>query len=242
MERKKLKRSGGPVTAAGVMMSARNALLSTGPTSAEGKAISRYNALQHGLDAKKVVLVHLGETIEAWDEHLSQVINSLLPANYLEEELAGQVATLLWRLRRVQQYLSEKTSIGYETAEALAVELHCRGEVAVERVTETADRLRRAAALPDSRSLAKGIEYEGHLVKVITKLTAELRKQQAQRRGVLIVGAVVVRNEESEPNPGEKGPRLKRNRPRFDLIEEDGSLPLRRARTPHTPADAAAER
>jgi len=43
-------------TPAQILANRTNAQKSTGPRSAEGKAVSRFNALKHGLDAESIVL------------------------------------------------------------------------------------------------------------------------------------------------------------------------------------------
>ena len=52
-------------TPAQIAANRANAQKSTGPTSAEGKSISRFNALKHGLDAQSLIIP--GEDPAAYD-------------------------------------------------------------------------------------------------------------------------------------------------------------------------------
>jgi len=76
----------------------RNALKSTGPTTAEGKQRSRCNAIRHGLTAETVIAV-----LENSDDY--QAFEAAVTSDYeaetaVERELALRLASVLWRLRR----------------------------------------------------------------------------------------------------------------------------------------------
>jgi hypothetical protein len=76
----------------------RNALKSTGPTTAEGKQRSRCNAVRHGLTAETVI----GALEDAEDY---KAFEAAITADYdaesaVERELVLRLASLLWRLRR----------------------------------------------------------------------------------------------------------------------------------------------
>jgi hypothetical protein len=75
----------------------KNAQLSTGPRTSEGKAIVSKNALRHGVFA--AVPVVDGENAQEWADHRTGVLESLAPMGLLEVNLAERVALLLWRLR-----------------------------------------------------------------------------------------------------------------------------------------------
>ena len=77
----------------------RNARLSTGPITEEGKAKSRRNALRHGLAAETVIVA-----LEDADDYAA--FEMAVTADYdaqsaVERELVLRLASLLWRLRRV---------------------------------------------------------------------------------------------------------------------------------------------
>jgi hypothetical protein len=87
---------------------ATNALNSTGPTTDAGKAVTRMNAVSHGLRSPAPVVP--GENPAEWDAFRDGTISSLAPVGDLEAELAGRVAALFWRLRRVIRFEAGTTA------------------------------------------------------------------------------------------------------------------------------------
>jgi hypothetical protein len=76
----------------------RNARLSTGPVTEEGKKRSRQNALRHGLTAETVI-----DALENAEDYAA--FEMTVTADYdaqsaVERELVLRLASLLWRLRR----------------------------------------------------------------------------------------------------------------------------------------------
>src|SRR3954471_21886729 len=76
----------------------RNALKSTGPTSAEGKQRSRCNAVRHGLTAETVIGAL--EDAEDYKAFEATIIADYDAQSAVERELVLRLASLLWRLRR----------------------------------------------------------------------------------------------------------------------------------------------
>jgi hypothetical protein len=82
----------------------RNAQKSTGPKTAQGKAVSKMNAVKHGLLAQTVV-VHghkFKESEHEFKELCQEFYESLSPVGPLEKMLVDQIVTIAWRLRRVR--------------------------------------------------------------------------------------------------------------------------------------------
>jgi hypothetical protein len=90
-------------TAVQIAANRRNALKSTGPRTPEGKAVSRFNALQHGLDAESILLP--GEDPEACHRMVADYQAQFQPAFPLEEAHLATIIHPDWlrrRLRRTQ--------------------------------------------------------------------------------------------------------------------------------------------
>jgi hypothetical protein len=76
----------------------RNARLSTGPVTEEGKKKSRQNAVRHGLTAETVI-----EALEDADDYAAfemAITTDFEAQSAVERELVLRLASLLWRLRR----------------------------------------------------------------------------------------------------------------------------------------------
>ena len=76
----------------------RNAQKSTGPTTPEGKAHSRCNAIRHGLTAETVIAAL--EDSEDYKAFEVAVISDYDAESTVERELVLRLASVLWRLRR----------------------------------------------------------------------------------------------------------------------------------------------
>jgi hypothetical protein len=79
----------------------RNARKSTGPKTPEGKAVTRLNALQHGLLAQDVLLP--GEDEAALQELGESLVADLRPEGALEILLVKEIIDAHWRLRRLRR-------------------------------------------------------------------------------------------------------------------------------------------
>ncbi len=83
----------------------RNAQLSTGPKTEEGKNRSRHNAVKHGILASAVLITKgsgaedPAEFEQLWDS----LRGDLAPVGVLEEMLVEKIAVCLWRQKRALQ-------------------------------------------------------------------------------------------------------------------------------------------
>src|SRR5262245_46712658 len=102
-------------TLAKIEANQRNGQSSTGPKTAEGKAIVSRNATKHGIFASVPVIP--GECPQAWEAHRSGVVESLAPVGLLEVNLAERAALLLWRLQRLARYEVESVAAALEQVE-----------------------------------------------------------------------------------------------------------------------------
>jgi len=81
----------------------RNAQRSTGPRTPRGKAVSRWNALTHGILAQAIIPPPLDqyESRQDFDRLLARLRDEFDPASAMEELLVERIATAYWRLGRV---------------------------------------------------------------------------------------------------------------------------------------------
>ena len=75
-----------------------NAQKSTGPRTAEGKALVAQNAITHGLLARAGVIP--GEEVHEFEAHREGLLQQLRPGAPLEKDLADRIVDLTWRLKR----------------------------------------------------------------------------------------------------------------------------------------------
>ena len=80
----------------------RNAQKSTGPKTAEGKAVVARNALKHGLAAKELVIP--GERKADLVALRDGLFADLRPVGELEILLVDRIALAMWRLRRAVRF------------------------------------------------------------------------------------------------------------------------------------------
>jgi hypothetical protein len=79
-----------------------NAQHSSGPRTAEGKAISSRNSTKHGLSSKQIVIP--GEDPADYDAHRAELVSTLKPANAVESDLVEELAANSWRLKRAHRF------------------------------------------------------------------------------------------------------------------------------------------
>lgn len=85
-------------TPAQIQANRRNALRSTGPRSEEGKAVSRFNALKTGIQAKSQVIP--GEDPAELEQLAADYHLQFQPATPLERFLVDTLVSAEWQLRR----------------------------------------------------------------------------------------------------------------------------------------------
>jgi hypothetical protein len=87
-------------TPAQILANRANAQKSTGPRSVEGKAVSRFNALKHGLDAQTIVLP--GEDPAEYDALARDYDRSMRPNTPTERFHVDTMIRADWQKRRLQ--------------------------------------------------------------------------------------------------------------------------------------------
>ena len=76
-----------------------SARMSTGPRTANGKAISSKNALRHGIFSNAILL--RSESRSEYDSLLNGLYEYFKPVGMFEEVLVEKLAVLIWRYRRL---------------------------------------------------------------------------------------------------------------------------------------------
>jgi hypothetical protein len=82
-----------------------NALKSTGPRTAQGKAVASQNSIKHGLLAERDVIT--SESQDDFDLYRKQIIDELKPVSPMESVLAERIITLSWRLKRAGRFQNQ---------------------------------------------------------------------------------------------------------------------------------------
>jgi hypothetical protein len=80
----------------------RNALKSTGPKTPEGCAVSKMNALKHGISSKAILVrgLQIKENSRELEALYQSFWQEFKPVGPVEEMLVDQIVTAQWRLRR----------------------------------------------------------------------------------------------------------------------------------------------
>ena len=88
-------------TTAQILANRNNSQKSTGPKTAEGKAVVSQNAVKHGLFAAEAVIT--GENPAEYEAYHDQFLAELGPVGMVESVLAERVVSLSWRLQRAER-------------------------------------------------------------------------------------------------------------------------------------------
>ncbi len=88
-------------TTAQKLANRNNSQKSTGPRTAEGKAVVSQNAVKHGLFAAEAVIT--GENPADYEAFHDQFLAELKPAGMTESVYAERIVSLAWRLRRAER-------------------------------------------------------------------------------------------------------------------------------------------
>jgi hypothetical protein len=144
----------------------RNALRSTGPATAAGRGSSSRNAWKHGLTAREVTVDEA--EAEKFAVFRDDIVADLAPEGAFEEELAEEIATHSWRLRRVHRMEVKRSSLLMPT-------LHASSPAKFNAV-----------------SCATLVRYETSIARLRERALHDLERLQARRRGEAVDTAIVV--------------------------------------------------
>ena len=96
-------------TKAQIKANQQNAQKSTGPQTAEGKAVVSQNAVKHGLFAAEAVIT--GENPADYQLYRDEYLAELLPVGMVESMLAERIVSLAWRLQRAERMQNESIEV-----------------------------------------------------------------------------------------------------------------------------------
>jgi hypothetical protein len=136
----------------------------------EGKAISKYNALKHGILSKEVLLK--GEDEKTLIEIGKKLRAELEPQTELELVLVDRITANVWRLRRVMQI--EREMMDDDKNDAMDFSLSGGKKTLGEAVSYD---------FANHDTYGKLIRYEASIERGIYKALHELQRLQANRMG-----------------------------------------------------------
>jgi len=149
----------------------KNARLSTGPKTVEGRQRSRMNALRHGLTGQVTTMTE--EDRAAHNQFSQALIKSLAPEGAMEIQLAQRVATDSWRLNRISAIEDNLFALGlHQNAGNL-----CPDHEQIDAALTTA-----RVFTEESHQLQILTLYEQRLTRGLQKNLALLQSLQATRK------------------------------------------------------------
>ena len=134
-------------SSAQILANQKNALLSTGPKTPEGKSAAARNSIKHGLSGAFTVLPH--EDQDEFDILLACLRDEMAPANEHESFLVEQMAQSRWRLRRLQRLENAALELLMEIEQGSPLEtLDSDHRIAARMIQGRGDALPRSSATP----------------------------------------------------------------------------------------------
>ena len=146
----------------------RNAALSTGPVTPEGKRRASLNALRHGLTGQTVVLPQ--DDLAAYQKHCAEFHTELKPQGLLETKAVQTIADTYWRLDRIRAMENNLFALAIEEQTPLSPDPVISAALAQAKSLDTrADLLARLSL------------YEQRLNRTLVQAQAQLKQLQQER-------------------------------------------------------------
>ncbi|HYI94297.1 MAG TPA: hypothetical protein VEX68_12185 [Bryobacteraceae bacterium] len=146
--------------------------MSNGPITEEGKARSSQNAIKHGLNSDKILVLHT-EKQQDYDALRAAYLKRFAPQDEVELELVDEMVGAKWRLRRIR-------SIETETFE---MRMELQDEYIQKRGENPTDSRRQAMAFKSlsdtSQSLNMLTRYETRMQRTYDRAFDNLKKLRA---------------------------------------------------------------
>jgi hypothetical protein len=163
----------------------QNAQKSTGPKTAEGKAVVSQNAIRHGLLATETLLPD--EDTVIFDDFHQRLSNDLKPVGGLEELLIDRIVSSAWRLNRLMRI---EVSMLRGEIEGIQQEQEQKDEdppwlLTVNKRPSTSHPLGLAFRHRED-TVTKMSRYETALERALYRALHELQRIQATRNGASV--------------------------------------------------------
>jgi hypothetical protein len=154
-----------------------------GPKTEAGKAISRLNAITHGLLSKEVVLE--GEDTNRLEKLTENIFQEIQPIGELESFFVDRIVSDIWRLRR---------AFGVERNQLLLSKARSKDDVLNNLLYSDEESRKMADELPDitNEQMDKILRYITSIERSLTRALHELQRLQSVRCGQEITAPIVV--------------------------------------------------
>ncbi|MBI2550897.1 hypothetical protein HYV73_00945 [Candidatus Uhrbacteria bacterium] len=145
------------------------------PKTEEGKAVSRLNAISHGLLSQEVFLE--GENQQRLDDLSTALRDEMQPVGELEAFLVDRMSAEMWRMRRAMAAERKRTEVAKQKVLATMFPEAIYGtKEAVELAAET--------ALPVDPDTEKIMRYATAIERSFYRALHEFQRLQASRNGL----------------------------------------------------------
>jgi hypothetical protein len=165
-----------------------NAEKSTGPKTAEGKAVAAQNSLRHGLRTRQIVC--FDEKRADFESFYAGLVETLAPADAIEEQLVERVALCAWRLRRAVRVEADLINSAHAAQTSYH---HTQVATAFDGFSNKMPALSR---------------YEMALDHAFKRALAQLERRQAKRHGEMVLPPLEVSIDGLDMLADDPGPNL----------------------------------
>jgi hypothetical protein len=172
----------------------RNAAKSHGPTTPEGRAAVRHNALKHGLTAAEVILPTTEDKLE-FDQFQASFVEECQPVGPIEQVLVEDIVVNRWRMTRVRKMEPGFFALRQEALKDMMKDAFSTLDAQAHLALIFLDDARNADAL------GKMSRYEARFERSFHKALKELQRLQALRAAVSDSGNGTVSQSPISPDP-----------------------------------------
>ena len=172
----------------------RNAAKSHGPTTPEGRAAVRMNALKHGLTAAEIILPTVEDKLE-FEQFQAAFEEECQPVGAIEQVLVEDMVTARWRMNRARKmepgFFALRREVLKESIKEDFAALDPQAQLALIVLDDARDR----------DTIGKMSRYEARFERSFYKALKELQRLQALRPAVSDSGNGTVSQDPVSPPP-----------------------------------------